>query len=198
MNFLEVCPSCARSSTSFLEQTIYNAFTMILGEDAVLSRDRELIDMELDIVIPSLKIAYEPGSWAWHYNKRSRDLEKQKRCTEKGYQLIIIYTDYKKDTLPFETNCYIQSTNLGNSNWSETKAFVKNLLYEQGLILEEEKWEDVRSLALEKSRRETNEEYLAKLRLINPNIRVIGEYRDNSTKVRYECLGCGKKWIAIP
>ena len=192
------CPSCARSSTSFLEQAIFNAFSMILGEDAVLSRDRELIGMELDIVIPSLKIAYEPGSWAWHYNKKSRDAEKRKRCIEKGYQLIIIYTDYKKDTLPFETNCYARSTSLGNSNWSETKAFVNSLLSDQDLTLEEEKWEHVRSLALEKSRRKTNEEYLAELRLVNPNIRVIGEYRDNSTKVRYECLVCGKKWTAMP
>lgn len=192
------CPSCARSSTSFLEQVIFNAFSMTLGEDAVLSRDRELIGMELDIVIPSLKIAYEPGSWAWHYNKRLHDTEKRKRCTERGYQLIVIYTDYKKDTLPFKTNCYTLSTNLGNSNWHETKAFVKRLLSEQGFVLEEEKWEDVRFLALEKSRRKTNEEYLEELRLINPNLQVIGEYRDNSTKVRYECLICGKKWMAMP
>lgn len=192
------CPSCARSSTSFLEQVILNVFTLILGKDAVLSRDRDLIGMELDIVIPSLKIAYEPGSWAWHYNRKSRDTEKRKRCIEKGYQLIIIYTDYKKDTLPFETNCHARATSLGNSNWCETKAFVNSLLSDQGLRLEEEKWEDVRSLALEKSRRKTNEEYLAELRLINPKIQVIGEYRDNSTKVRYECSACGKKWMAMP
>ena len=192
------CPNCARSSTSFFEQVIFYAFSKILGEDAVLSRDRELIGMELDIVIPSLKIAYEPGSWAWHYNKKTRDIEKRKRCTEKGYQLIVIYTDYKKDTPPFETNCYICSTNLGNSNWSETKAFAKRLLSEQGLLLEEEKWEEVRTLALEKSRRKTNKEYIEELRRINPDIRVIGEYRDNSTKVKYECLVCGKKWMTMP
>ena len=69
------CPDCAHSSTSFLEQVILQSFKTALGEDDVISRDRSLIGMELDIVIPSLKIAYEPGSWAWHYNKKTKDTQ---------------------------------------------------------------------------------------------------------------------------
>ena len=192
------CPSCARSSTSFLEQVILNAFSVSLGNTAVISRDRELIGMELDIVVPSLKIAYEPGSWAWHYNKKTRDNEKRKRCREKGYKLFIIYTDYSKNTMPYETDCYTWPTNLGNSNWSETKAFVNKLLCDQGLIVKEEQWADIRSVSLEKSRKKTNDEYITELNMVNPNIRVVGKYLDNSTKVNYECMICGRKWAALP
>ena len=91
------CPDCARSSTSFLEQVILQSFRLILGEDAVISRDRSLIGMELDIVIPSLKVAYEPGSWAWHCDKKTRDAKKREKCRLIGYQLITILTNYKSD-----------------------------------------------------------------------------------------------------
>lgn len=192
------CPKCARSSTSFLEQVILYAFSQALGEKCVISRDRNLIGMELDVVIPSLKIAYEPGSWAWHYNKKTRDLEKRNRCEEKGYRLISIYTNYKKRGSPFDSDCYTFPINLGNSNWKETRNFVNKLLYEHGIDLKEEQWEKVRTSALEDSRRKTHAEYIDELQIVNPSIKVLGKYCDSSVKVDYECLICGKKWSALP
>lgn len=192
------CPKCARSSTSFLEQVILASFSQVLGEDAVFSRDRMLIGMELDIVIPSLKVAYEPGSWAWHYNKKARDLEKRTRCEEKGYRLIFIYTDYKNDVLPFDTDCYIWPGNLGNSDWKDTKNVVNGLLLEQGIELSRRQWDEVRATALEFSRKKTTAEYIKEVYSVNPQIKVIGQYYDNSVKVDFECLVCGNKWSAAP
>ena len=192
------CPSCARSSTSFLEQVILNSFLQAFGEGTVLSRDKELIKMELDIVIPSIKVAYEPGSWSWHYNKIARDLEKRTRCAKIGYRLITIYTDYNKSELPFEKDCYSWETNLGNTNWSETKGFVSALLLEHGLELNDEQWSAVRLSAIESSRRKTIDEYKAELFSINPNIKFLAREYDNPNKMNFECLICGHKWSASP
>ena len=192
------CPDCARSSTSFLEQVILYSFRELLGEDAVIARDRELIGMELDIVIPSLKVAYEPGSWAWHYNKRTRDTKKRVKCEEIGYQLITIYTDYKQDAIPYDSNCYTSVTSLGNSNWEETKLLVKRLLDEQKLELSSNQWDKVRKIAIEKSRRRTHIEYIEALSAVNPKVEVIDKYIDNSTRIRFRCLVCGRIWDAMP
>lgn len=192
------CPDCARSSTSFLEQVIFQSFCIALGEDAVISRDRNLIGMELDVVIPSLNVAYEPGSWAWHYNKKESDTKKRDRCKEIGYQLITIFTDYKLKDAPFDNNCYTCVHNLGNSNWEETKSFVKKLLYDQNLALSDDQWENVKEIAVEKSRKRTNEEYIEALYVVNPKIKVVGKYFDNSTKVAFQCMACGTVWKAMP
>ena len=67
------CPNCHRACTSFLEQFIYHSFVRVLGESKVLSRDKTAIGAELDIYIPELKAAIEPGSWYWHKNLVARD-----------------------------------------------------------------------------------------------------------------------------
>lgn len=192
------CPDCARSSTSFLEQVILQSFILALGKDAVISRDRDLIGMELDIVIPSLKVAYEPGSWAWHYNKREIDTKKRDECAKIGYQLITIYADYKLSEAPFDKNCYTSAIHLGNSNWSKTKSFVQKLLYQQKIKLREDQWETIRSNAIEKSKKRTGKDFVDALYIVNPRIKVIGKYLDNSTKVRFQCLTCGNVWEAMP
>lgn len=192
------CPDCARSSTSFLEQVILQSFSLILGKDAVISRDRNLIGMELDIVIPSLKVAYEPGSWAWHYNKKARDTKKREKCSAIGYQLITIFTDYKLDQAPFDSNCYTTTNNLGNSNWDETKCLVQKLLHNHNLSLLEDQWDTIRYTAITKSKKQTNEEYTKALYAVNPKIEAISKYLDSSTKVKYRCLICMNTWEALP
>ena len=61
---------------------------MCLGERSVKNRDKTLIGMELDIYIPELSVAFEPGSWAWHRNKIERDTLKRKLCKEKNVNLL--------------------------------------------------------------------------------------------------------------
>lgn len=88
------CPNCHRACTSFLEQFIYHSFVRVLGESKVLSRDKTAIGAELDIYIPELKAAIEPGSWYWHKNLVARDRKKHRICNEKGIKLVTIYDHY--------------------------------------------------------------------------------------------------------
>ena len=64
-----------------MEQFIKGSFEKALGEDSVLSRDKTAIGMELDIYIPSFKIAIEPGNWLLHKKSLNRDKTKRERCT---------------------------------------------------------------------------------------------------------------------
>ena len=192
------CPECSRSSTSFFEQVIQQAFRMCLGERSVKNRDKTLIGMELDIYIPELSVAYEPGSWAWHRNKIERDTLKRKLCKEKNVKLITIYTDYKDKEPPFDTDCIVKTGNLGNANWEETRTTVVKLLSDFGLSLLDPQWEQIRINSLEKSRRQTPQEFVEEVSKINPDIEVVGKYIDSSTKIAFNCKVCGCQWNATP
>lgn len=192
------CPECSRSSTSFFEQVIQQAFRTCLGEQSVKNRDKTLIGLEIDIYIPELNVAYEPGSWTWHRNKIERDTLKRELCKEKSVKLITIYTDYKDKEPPFNTDCIIKPSNLGNSNWEETKATVANLLSDYGFYLLDSQWEQIRVNSLEKSRRQTPQEFVKEVSKLNPNIEVVGKYIDSATKITFCCKICGCLWKATP
>lgn len=192
------CPACSKTSTSFFEQVIFHAFKLCLGEKAVKLRDRKLIGMELDIYIPTLSVAFEPGSWAWHKNKLQRDEEKRARCRDKSVRLITIYTEYPNDEKPFYDNCWVTSNSLGYSNWNETRYFVEEVLKEYNLFLSEDQWTQIRRLALEKSKRRTQQEFVDEVLKINPNIEVVGQHKDNKTKILFRCKICNNTWRTVP
>ena len=113
------CPRCAKSGTSFMEQLIYLYFCNVLGENKVLSRDRQTIDMELDIVIPDCKIAIEPGNWLLHKRSLERDAKKRDRCHAIGYRLFTIYDKCQEGlTPPFDKDCYVYSDDLNKADHS--------------------------------------------------------------------------------
>ena len=190
------CPQCARSSTSFIEQVLFHAFETTLGKGKVLSRDRELIRMELDIVVPTLKIAFEPGSWDWHKKKINKDELKREKCKKLGYTLYTVYTDYKLGEAPFEEHCYISPENLVYSNWNSTKAFIRKILGDQNLFLTDTQWDEVKAISVDKSRKRTPEQFAEEMKGINPTIRVIGKYADIASKIEVECSVCGHLWSA--
>lgn len=72
------CPKCTKSGTSFMEQFIKLSFEKATNCN-VLSRDRKTIGMELDILIPDLKIAIEPGNWLLHKKYLDRDKTKKRK-----------------------------------------------------------------------------------------------------------------------
>ena len=87
------CPICnSRNATSFPEQTIYYYIKQTCP-DAV-NKYSELFDtsMELDIYIPSLKIAIEYDGATWHKTKEhhARELKKYEFCKNNGIFLIRI------------------------------------------------------------------------------------------------------------
>lgn len=192
------CPECARTSTSFFEQAILYSFKLCLGEKSVLSRNRSAIGMELDIFIPTLNVAFEPGSWHWHKDKYKRDSEKRLRCAEKGIRLINIFTDYYDDVPPYEYDCIISKNNIGNSEWDETKQIISKLLSEFSFSLSEEQWNSVRTYAREKSGKMSMEEIVSQLHTLNPNIIVLSEYIDGKGKVSLRCKICDHIWETTP
>lgn len=89
------CPKC--SSGSSLQEQSLAAFVMSLGLETVVG-DRTIIKpLELDIVIPELKIAIEYNGLYWHSEQAGKDkgyhLNKLNLANKAGYRLIQIFED---------------------------------------------------------------------------------------------------------
>ena len=85
------CPHCSREiKTSFPEQVVYYYINRAF-QDAQ-SGCRNVIDMELDIYIPSIRVAIEYDGYAWHKDIQ-RDLRKNNKCQEMNIRMIRIRED---------------------------------------------------------------------------------------------------------
>lgn len=96
------CPKCGRI-ISKNEQEIYEYVCGLIGKDNVIGRCRTILsnNKELDIYIPSLKIAIEYNGVLWHSEKYGKDryyhLDKLNECNKKGIKLIHIFEDEYTD-----------------------------------------------------------------------------------------------------
>lgn len=111
------CIKCLHNGSSWMQDSLVSYFSSMYN---ILERDKSIIGMELDIVIPELKIAIEPGSWYWHKDKINRDAEKRRLCAEKGYTCITIYDACDKPELvPFrdENTCLIYEDDIGTHKY---------------------------------------------------------------------------------
>ena len=91
------CPACAKK-ISKPEMEIADFLSNILGSENVKKRDRSLLDgRELDIYIPSKKIAIEYDGLVWHselFNKgQNYHVDKTNDCKKLGVSLIHIFED---------------------------------------------------------------------------------------------------------
>ena len=85
------CPICAKeSTTSFPEQAIF--FYMQHYYPDCVNGDVSTIGIELDIYIPSIRVAIEYDGDLWHssYEKQKSDLRKNNLCKNNDIQLIRI------------------------------------------------------------------------------------------------------------
>ena len=124
------CPTCTASEnskgTSNQEQDLLS-FIKGLGLE-VLERNKKIIyPLELDIVIPELKISIEYNGLFWHSEKNGRDdkyhLQKLERANSAGYRLIQLFSDqweFNKE----ETKNYLISHLVGQ----------KEIHYKQNII----------------------------------------------------------------
>jgi hypothetical protein len=127
------CPKCAKSGTSFMEQFIKLSFERVSNYD-VLSRDRKTIGMELDILIPDLKVAIEPGNWLLHKKSLNRDKIKRTKCFEKGIRLITIYDKFPiNEKPPFSSDCFAFYGDYNKADHSEIKKLVNELFLMVGI-----------------------------------------------------------------
>lgn len=88
---IDSCVNCGSKGTSYTERFILYFLRDVLGKEKVLSHDKTLIGSQIDIYIPSHNLAIEPGSWFWHWDKTSKDIEKIQKCAEQNVNLIVIY-----------------------------------------------------------------------------------------------------------
>lgn len=195
------CPNCSHSSTSFVEQFLLKAFRRVLGKNRVVSRDKKTIGKELDVYIPNLKLALEPGSWYWHSSKIVEDKEKQLLCRQNGIRLITIYDSYTEEEAPSRDDCLVFPFNLeAESNHLTLKHIISGILkeYEINVLITEEDFQKIEASAYADSRRISTEKFINKLTDINPTVEIIGEYKSARDKIQCRCKKCSFLWKSDP
>jgi predicted Zn-ribbon and HTH transcriptional regulator len=194
------CPNCHKACTSFFEQFIYHTFAHILGKSKVISRDKTAIGAELDIYIPELKAAIEPGSWYWHKDVVAKDKEKHQLCKDKGIRLVTIYDHYNEIAPPFD-NCLVAHCDLtAVRNTDKLIGITRTALSEFGLDsnLDRSEWVEIKQKALIDSRRITTEEFKKELAIVNDKVQIIGDYTAANDKIKARCKICDYEWYVAP
>lgn len=198
------CPNCYHSATSYMEQFIFYAFSLAIGENAIKSRDKKTVWKELDIYIPKFNFAIEPWAWFWHKNKLKDDLKKREICLEKWINLIIIY-DWCKDSKYYsflkENNIiYFKKDLWNNKERDSLKWLVIDLFKIVGIneIFNENQWSLISDKAYVASRRDNTEEFIDKVKTVNNKIDVIWEYLWYHSKTKVRCKKCWYEWEMSP
>ena len=195
------CPRCAKSGTSFMEQFILLSFQKAIGKDNVLSRDKSLIGMELDIYIPDLHIAIEPGNWFLHRKSIKRDRRKRELCSQKQVDLITIYDKYPiSEEPPFDTDCITFSDDYNKADHSNIKNLVRQLFARTNIeyFFSDDEWSEIENEAYDNALSKTHDNFVAELKEISPTIQVIGQYQNANKRLLVKCMTCGYKWNAVP
>lgn len=195
------CPRCAKSGTSFMEQFIRLSYIKKLSEKDVISRDRKTIGMELDILLPKLKIAIEPGNWFLHKKSILRDSKKRTKCEERGIKLITIYDKFPTyETKPFLDNCIVFSDDYNKADHSEIKKLVIELFNISNLKCDftDNDWKEIETTAYELSKSKTHEQFIDEMKKIHPEITVIDRYGNSNKRIKVRCNKCGFEWNGVP
>lgn len=193
------CPNCSHSGTSFVEQVILLCLRKVLNEE-IVSRDRSVIKLELDIYIPSMKTAIEYGAWPWHKDKVEKDKKKFALCREKGIRLIEIFDAYDGPRID-NLDVWTIEENIGyKENFPIVKELVVRLCKELGVEynLRDEELQSIQEEARINARRLTTERLNKILEEQGSVVRVLSDYHDALSKVHVECKNCGYQWDVIP
>ena len=187
------CPSCAHTGTSFVEQFILHVFRDVFNE--VHSRDRSAIGKELDIFIPEIKYAIEPGVWYVHKQKIENDREKVRLCADKGIHLTTVLYLFNGEAVPegYGDLIVYKEDLAQEKNFRELKELAMSLLsrVDKKITVSEDQWRYYRRVTYIKSRKISPEEYRKKVAEVNPNITVISDYVSSVVSVKYRCNICG-------
>jgi len=134
------CPRCCSQKSKQEEQVLLFIESLVEGSS---NRNRSLIGpLELDIVVPSKKLAIEYNGSYWHSTATGKDrnyhLNKTKACNDKGYDLIHIW-DYlwhsKRDIYESIIKCrlgiiseriYARKTEIKQVPVPDAKVFLNN------------------------------------------------------------------------
>ena len=137
------CQQCAQEmKDSASERELYD-FVRMAYDGVVMQNYRSILsdNKELDIYLPSAKIAFEFDGLYWHNEKnqpsRSYHLSKTEECLSKGIQLVHIFEDewiYKKDIvksrilnlLGKSDRIYARKCEIRNVSPSTARSFLDN------------------------------------------------------------------------
>lgn len=195
------CPRCAKSGTSFMEQVFLHAIKLRLEDDGVLSRTKDAIGEELDIFIPSMGTAIEPGSWDLHKSRIWKDKEKKALSDAAGIRLIFIYDKFPRNQeIPFKADCLTYAGDFNkddHSNLWNTVADVFNLMGMMGSFTDEEK-AAIEAEAYKASKSLTHEVFIERMSKIHPEIEVCGKYVNSNKRIKCMCRECGRIWDSVP
>ena len=195
------CPQCSKAGTSFMEQFILAACKIVLGDNEVISRDRETLGIELDIYIPSKALAIEPGSWFWHKSTFEGDVEKRLLAKTKGIRVITIYDSFPMtEKVPFVEDCYVFEGQLNEPGFSRLKVFTTKLLriIDGTFSPTEEFWDEVIERAHKGASRYTHDEFVKMIGDITPTIKITSRYTANKASISVRCTVCGYEWSTTP
>lgn len=195
------CPRCAKSGTSFMEQVFLEAIRLSLKGIDVLSRDKKAIGEELDIYIPSLRIALEPGSWLLHKNRIWKDLEKRAACEAAGIRLIVIYDKFPEgESSPFQNDCLTFSGDFNKEDHRHLWEMVETVLSLMGIEadFDNEQKALIERNAYEASKSLTHEAFVERMAAAHPDIEVRGKYLNANRRIECKCRKCGRVWKAVP
>lgn len=187
------CPQCATTRQSFFEHAILFAAEDALGKDNVVSHDKSAIGMELDVYIPSIKVAFEPGSWYYHKVRVDVDKVKQDKCGDVGIKLYTIYSAYTEDSPAPEWSISTPLV-LGSFEWGACRKMIETLFAECAIDTSNVNWSRVYRRSIVHGGRRTTEGFIDEMGSINPNIEVVGEYSGSRNRIEVRCKKCGHEW----
>ena len=88
------CPSCSKRGTSFPEQALFYYISQVYPD----AENKYIFEgVELDVYIPSKKVAIEYDGGLWHKNLK-RDNKKDKHCFDHGIKLFRIRSAFLPKT----------------------------------------------------------------------------------------------------
>lgn len=203
------CPICnSGRQTSFAEQAFY-FYIKKLYPDAI-NRYTDIFDnrMELDIFIPSIRLAIEYDGEFWHKNKRREEI-KYKYCQKNNIELIRIKEDSAADCWDIADQIY-HTDNLEDRKNLENliKFFLVNIDLCRGTFMFREP-----NVDLERDRNKILNLYRAqqiKRSLVNTHPKLVEEWNyernggllpamfqsGSDERVWWKCSICGHEWQA--
>ena len=190
------CPCQAHVQTSFAEQYVLLALRASLGEGAVLSRDTEAIGAELDVYVPSRRLAAEVGSWPWHKQSLARDAGKRALAEAAGIDLVTVYTDCHEAEPPLD-GCLCYAEDLGQARSLPLLERLADDIVGRagGRPLSRDEHAAIAAAAHAAARRATPEEFAGRVREASGGtIEVVGTYTKSSEPVACRCAACGHEW----
>ena len=114
------CPTCYPATLSKAEDSLFDFIIRLMPADAVERKNRTiLVGQELDIYIPSKKLAIEFNGNYWHSERAGKKyknyhINKTKKCDSLGILLIHIFEDewlYKQDVIKKKLTHLLLPTN---------------------------------------------------------------------------------------